>query len=42
MKEKFHRHNITEVVLQATEIQGIAGLQRLGTELFSETKEEKF
>jgi arsenite-transporting ATPase len=42
MKEKFHRHNITEVVLQATEIQGIAGLQMLGTQLFSETKEEKF
>ena len=40
MKEKFPTRNITEVVLQATEIQGIAGLQTLGAQLFSETGEE--
>ena len=42
MKEKFPTRNITEVVLQPTEIQGIAGLQTLGAQLFSETKEEGF
>jgi arsenite/tail-anchored protein-transporting ATPase len=40
MKEKFPTRNITEVVSQATEIQGIAGLQTLGAQLFSETGEE--
>jgi arsenite/tail-anchored protein-transporting ATPase len=42
MKEKFPSRNITKVVLQPTEIQGIAGLQTLGAQLFSETKEEGF
>jgi arsenite/tail-anchored protein-transporting ATPase len=42
LKEKFPTRNITEVVLQPTEIQGIAGLQTLGAQLFSETKEEGF
>jgi arsenite-transporting ATPase len=42
MREKFPTRNITEVVLQPTEIQGIAGLQTLGAQLFSETKEEGF
>lgn len=42
MKEKFPTRNITEVGLQPTEIQGIAGLQTLGAQLFSETKEEGF
>jgi len=42
MKEKFPTRNITEVVLQPTEIQGRAGLQTLGAQLFSETKEEGF
>lgn len=42
MKEKFPTRNITKVILQPTEIQGIAGLQTLGAQLFSETKEEGF
>jgi arsenite-transporting ATPase len=42
IKEKFRTRSITEVVLQPTEIQGIARLQMLGTQLFSETKEEEF
>jgi arsenite-transporting ATPase len=42
IKEKFRTRSITEVVLQPTEIQGIASLQRLGTQLFSVTKEEGF
>jgi arsenite/tail-anchored protein-transporting ATPase len=42
MKEKFRTRNITEVVLQPTEIQGIASLQTLGAQLFSEIKEEGF
>jgi len=42
MKEKFRTHSITEVALQPTEIQGIARLQTLGRQLFSETKEGEF
>jgi arsenite/tail-anchored protein-transporting ATPase len=42
MKEKFRTRTITEVVLQPTEIQGIARLQTLGAQLFSETREEEF
>ena len=42
IKEKFHTRSITEVILQATEIQGISGLQTLGTQLFSEKKEKGF
>jgi arsenite/tail-anchored protein-transporting ATPase len=42
MKEKFRTRSIIEVDLQPTEIQGIAGLQTLGTQLFSETQEEEF
>lgn len=42
MKEKFPTRSIIEVVLQPTEIQGIARLQTLGTQLFSETEEEEF
>ncbi len=38
MKEKFNTHSITEVALQATEIQGIDSLKKLGTQLFFETK----
>ncbi|GCE06057.1 ArsA family ATPase [Dictyobacter aurantiacus] len=41
MKEMFPHHIITEVVLQATEVQGIAGLQTLGTQLFTETAEKE-
>jgi arsenite-transporting ATPase len=40
MKEQFRTHTFTEVVLQPTEIQGIANLQLLGTQLFSETRKE--
>ncbi len=38
MKEKFSTRIFTEVVLQPTEIQGIDSLQKLGTQLFCETK----
>ena len=38
IKEKFSTRIITEVVLQPTEIQGIESLQKLGTQLFCETK----
>jgi arsenite-transporting ATPase len=38
IKEKFSTRIITEVVLQPTEIQGIASLQKLGTQLFFETE----
>jgi arsenite/tail-anchored protein-transporting ATPase len=41
LKEKFPTRSITKVVLQPTEIQGIASLQTLGTQLFSETREEE-
>lgn len=41
MKEKFRTWNITQVVLQPTEIQGIAGLQMLGAQLFSKPEEEE-
>jgi arsenite/tail-anchored protein-transporting ATPase len=34
MQEKFSAYTITEVVLQPTEMQGIANLQALGTQLF--------
>jgi anion-transporting ArsA/GET3 family ATPase len=34
VKNKFRTHDVTEVMLQPTEIQGIAGLQRLGKQLF--------
>ncbi|HEY7419939.1 MAG TPA: ArsA family ATPase [Ktedonobacteraceae bacterium] len=37
MKEKFRERNITEVTLQATEIQGITNLQLVGKQLFSES-----
>jgi len=40
MKEKFKTYSITEVALQPTEIQGIDSLQKLGTQLFQETKKE--
>jgi arsenite/tail-anchored protein-transporting ATPase len=40
MKQKFRTRSITEIILQPTEIQGIARLQTLGTQLFSESKEE--
>lgn len=40
IKEMFPHHIITEVVLQATEVQGIAQLQALGSQLFTETPEE--
>ncbi|GHO83146.1 ArsA family ATPase [Dictyobacter formicarum] len=40
MKEIFLHHTITEVVLQATEVQGIARLQTLSTRLFTGTPEE--
>lgn len=36
VKEKFSTHNITEVALQPTEIQGIASLQQLSTQLFAQ------
>lgn len=39
-KEMFPHHTITEVVLQANEVQGIASLQALGTQLFTDTPEE--
>jgi arsenite-transporting ATPase len=42
MKEKFPRHSITVALLQPTEVQGIAGLQTLGAQLFSESQEEAF
>jgi arsenite/tail-anchored protein-transporting ATPase len=35
MQEKFSAYDITEVVLQPTEMQGIANLQALGAQLFS-------
>lgn len=38
IKEKFSTRIITEVVLQPTEIQGIDSLQKLGSQLFYETK----
>lgn len=41
MKEIFPQHIITEIVLQATEVQGIARLQVLGAQLFTETPEEE-
>jgi arsenite/tail-anchored protein-transporting ATPase len=41
MKEKFRTWNITEVVLQPTEIQGLASLQTLGEQLFSKAREER-
>lgn len=34
IKRKFHRHRITEVILQPTEIQGLDGLKKLGEQLF--------
>lgn len=40
IKEIFPHHTITEVVLQATEVQGIARLQTLGTQLFTGTPGE--
>jgi arsenite-transporting ATPase len=36
IKEEFRTQNITEVLLQPTEIQGIANLKKLGAYLFSE------
>lgn len=38
MKQKFRTRSITEVILQSTEIQGLARLQALGAQLFSEDK----
>ncbi|HEY5004656.1 MAG TPA: ArsA family ATPase [Ktedonobacteraceae bacterium] len=35
IKEEFSTHNITEVLLQPTEIQGVGSLQKLGAYLFS-------
>jgi arsenite-transporting ATPase len=35
MREKFRTHTITEVILQPTEVQGIARLQTLGAQLFA-------
>lgn len=40
MKQEFPTRSITEVILQSTEIQGIDKLQTLGTQLFTESKEE--
>jgi arsenite-transporting ATPase len=37
MRQKFHTHSITEVILQPTEVQGIARLQALGARLFAES-----
>jgi arsenite-transporting ATPase len=42
LKEKFRTCSITEVILQPTEIQGIARLQTLGAQMFPETKQEEF
>lgn len=41
MKERFRNHSITEVILQPTEIQGLASLQALGTQLFSNNQREE-
>lgn len=41
MKEKFPTRHITAVVLQASEIQGLARLQTLGTQLFAATQQEE-
>ncbi|GLV59277.1 arsenic transporter ATPase [Dictyobacter sp. S3.2.2.5] len=41
MKEMFPHHIITEVILQATEVQGIARLQALGAQLFTETQKKE-
>ncbi|HTK08477.1 MAG TPA: ArsA family ATPase [Ktedonobacteraceae bacterium] len=41
LKAKFCTRNVTEVILQPTEIYGIPRLQALGTQLFSETREGK-
>lgn len=41
LKEKFPHHTITEIILQATEVQGIDRLRTLGTQLFTETPEEE-
>lgn len=38
VKEKFNTHTITEIVLQAAEIQGTAELQKLGKQLFAHTE----
>ena len=38
MKEKFNTRIFTEVILQPDEVQGIDSLQKLGTQLFYETK----
>jgi arsenite-transporting ATPase len=37
MREKFRTHSITEVLLQPAEVQGVARLQTLGAQLFSES-----
>jgi len=41
MKEKFPTRHITEVILQASEIQGLARLQTLGTQLFANAQQEE-
>ena len=41
IQEKFPSRRITEVLLQATEIQGLASLQTLGTQLFARTQQEE-
>lgn len=40
IQKKLSRHHITRVTLQATEVQGMASLQKLAHQLFEDTQEE--